>query len=133
MSRFSSNRQTAQYEYRDFVEAGIEQGKREELGGCGLIRSAGGAVELLLRDSASHEMADERILGGGDFVESVLQTKNTVHSLHHVSVDDILTEIAERSGMNVEIILGQSRERTVCKVRKEFYQRAHDEAGEVLH
>jgi hypothetical protein len=32
----------------------------------------GGLYKLLLRDGEHHEAADERILGGGDFVESVL-------------------------------------------------------------
>ena len=129
LSRFASNGQIARQEYRDFVEAGVKQGIREDLRGGGLIRSAGGAVALLTRDSEAHEAADERILGGGAFVESVLYVKNTVHSSHHVSADDILTEISARSGMDAEKIVGQSRERIVSKVRKEFLQRAHEEAG----
>jgi putative transposase len=129
LSRFSSKRSVALQEYRDFVEAGIKQGAREDLRGGGLIRSAGGVVALLARGPDSHESADERILGDGDFVESVLRAKGTVHDRNHASIDDILAEISERSGMAAKKILGQSRERVVSKARCEFFLRAHEEAG----
>lgn len=129
LSRFSSKRSLALQEYRDFVEAGINQGTREDLRGGGLIRSAGGVVALLARDSDAHEAADERILGGGDFVESVLQAKDAAQDSHHVSVGEILMEISEQSGIAAEKIVGQSRARIVSKARLELFKRAHEEAG----
>lgn len=56
----------------EFVKQGVNQGRRPELVGGGLIRSLGGwsAVESL-RKSGSIQKGDERILGSGDFVESV--------------------------------------------------------------
>ncbi len=59
--------------YREFVAEGIPLGRRPELTGGGLVRSAGGwqAVKALRR-SRLHVLGDERILGSGDFVESVL-------------------------------------------------------------
>ncbi|GFO64048.1 hypothetical protein GMPD_19670 [Geomonas paludis] len=50
-------------------EAGIEQGQREDLRGGGLVRNAGGLVALLSKRHDTHESADERILGSGDFVD----------------------------------------------------------------
>jgi putative transposase len=48
-------------------------GRRHDLTGGGLVRSAGGwsAVEALRRKK-EHMKSDERILGDGDFVDSVL-------------------------------------------------------------
>lgn len=126
---FSNIGSSALHEYSAFVEAGIQQGAREDLRGGGLIRSAGGLVSLLMRDSADHEAADERILGGGDFVESVLDAQNQIHSLRHPSIDEILEEIVDRSGIAAERILGQSRDREVCQARVEFFRRGHEEAG----
>jgi hypothetical protein len=41
---------------------------------------AGGIVGLLKRNSATQETADERILGGGKFVESLLKVLDTVRN-----------------------------------------------------
>ena len=65
---FSSKAGEARRRYREFVKNGIEQGKRPELQGGGLVRSAGGNKSGLLgRKSEEREKADERVLGSGDF------------------------------------------------------------------
>jgi putative transposase len=59
--------------YRAFVKEGITDGKRDDLVGGGLIRSAGGwSAVKALRKAGAVQKGDERILGDGDFVESVL-------------------------------------------------------------
>ncbi len=63
--------------YRTYVQKGIKQGRRSELVGGGLIRSAGGWSEVKgLRRAHAHMKGDERILGDGDFVKSVLDAAN---------------------------------------------------------
>jgi len=54
--------------YRAYVEKGTAQGRRPELVGGGLIRSAGGwsAVKAMHR-AKDHMKSDERILGDGEF------------------------------------------------------------------
>ncbi|MGD9321924.1 MAG: transposase [Desulfobacteraceae bacterium] len=60
--------------YGEFVHEGIEQGRRADLVGGGLIRSLGGwSSARAFRRRADRMRSDERILGDGDFVESVLQ------------------------------------------------------------
>jgi hypothetical protein len=55
------------------VAEGVDQGRRPELVGGGLIRSAGGWAGIkVLRSGDVRVTGDERILGGGDFVQSVL-------------------------------------------------------------
>jgi hypothetical protein len=70
---FASNKAVAIRRYREFVKKGIEQGKRSDLVGGGLIRSAGGwsAIKALRRIGA-YQKGDERILGDSDFVKKVL-------------------------------------------------------------
>jgi hypothetical protein len=54
---------------------GIDQGKRTDLTGGRFMRSVGGwAAVKALRAVKVFEKGDERILGNGDFVESVLKT-----------------------------------------------------------
>ena len=67
----------ARKHYRDFVEKGVKTGKRPDLIGGGLIRTAGGWAALkAYRDQNIHITGDERILGKSDFVETVLKKQN---------------------------------------------------------
>jgi putative transposase len=70
---FSNTVSQARRSYREFVQKGIEQSKRHDLIGGGLVRSSGGWVAVkVMRKAKLFQMADERILGDGDFVKSVL-------------------------------------------------------------
>jgi len=64
----------ARKEYFSYVEAGVEQGRRRDLVGGGLVRSLGGwaEAEKLRLKGQDHIKSDERILGDSDFVDSVL-------------------------------------------------------------
>jgi REP element-mobilizing transposase RayT len=70
---YDSKYSIARRRYREYVKKGIAEGRRPELVGGGLVRSAGGwSVVKALRKSATRMKGDERILGDGDFVEKVL-------------------------------------------------------------
>jgi putative transposase len=61
--------------YRAFVEKGIARGKRQDLTGGGLLRSAGGWEGVkTFRDEKVYQRNDERILGDGDFVGRTLRS-----------------------------------------------------------
>lgn len=71
---FDKTKSKARRLYSSFVKKGIEDGRRPELVGGGLIRSLGGwSAVKALRGRADRIKGDERILGDGDFVESVLK------------------------------------------------------------
>ncbi len=64
----------ARRRYREFVAKGLTVGRRPELVGGGLIRSAGGwSVVKAMRRGFERMKGDERILGDGDFVEMALK------------------------------------------------------------
>lgn len=67
LERFGNRLTTARCNYRQFVSEGIKDGHRHELVGGGLKRSQGE------RASNEYESYDERILGGGDFVDGLRQ------------------------------------------------------------
>jgi REP element-mobilizing transposase RayT len=74
LSWFGNNVETAKKTYLQYVQKGIAQGRRPDLIGGGLIRSLGGWSEVLsLRRQDEQVLADERILGSGDFVERILK------------------------------------------------------------
>ena len=71
---FGRKESGARSEYNRFVRRGIEQGRRPELTGGGLLRSHGGwAGVKLLKEAGGYQKGDERILGDGQFVEEVLK------------------------------------------------------------
>jgi putative transposase len=73
LKQFGSKEGGARKEYRKFVTAGIANGKRPDLVGGGLVRSHGGWSQLVtMRRKGILEAADDRILGGGQFVERIL-------------------------------------------------------------
>ena len=72
---FSEKRKEARKIYQAFVEKGIEEGKREDLTGGGLLRSQGGWEALKgYRKAGIRLKGDERILGDSDFVEKMLKS-----------------------------------------------------------
>lgn len=127
--RFSDQRSTATKLYSEFVAEGFEQGVREELRGGGLIRSSGGVTGVLARGQGEREAADERILGLGNFVETVLKRSDSKKKPDASTVEDILVDVARRGGVTREQIIGPDRTRRVSKVRREFYLRAEEETG----
>ncbi|MDX1707533.1 MAG: transposase [Desulfobacterales bacterium] len=77
LSLFGKKASSARGHYRSFVEKGIKKGRRQDLIGGGLIRTAGGWAALkAYREENIHIKGDERILGESDFVESVLKQQN---------------------------------------------------------
>ena len=132
LARFSKRRRAALAGYRDFIAAGYDQGRREELRGGGWLRSVGGFAAALSQSPEDRQASDERILGSGDFVESVLRENDTFINKPTTSIDDVLKEVAAQSGISCEQILGASRSRIVCHARRQFFQRAHEESGATI-
>ena len=78
LSYFGKRVGQARKAYFSYVKSGIERGRRPELVGGGLIRSLGGwkEVKKMRGGAESRIKADERILGGSDFVMEVLAEAN---------------------------------------------------------
>jgi REP element-mobilizing transposase RayT len=72
---FGKKATAARKAYRVFLHKGITQGRRPDLVGGGLVRSAGGwSVLKAMRRAQVRIKGDERILGDGDFTQSVLDS-----------------------------------------------------------
>ena len=121
---FSPRRATAKRKYLQFVEEGIEQGKRPDLIGGGLLRSQGGWTGVkALRAAGSYQKGDERILGNGDFVAQVLaEAQETFDKKYHLAaqgynLDHLIERVAQWLGMSSQEILetGKSRQRVEAR------------------
>ena len=92
----------------------------------------GGLAAILSQSPEARQASDERILGSGGFVESVLRENDTHSSKTTTTIDEVLKEVAAQSGISCEQILGASRSRSVSRVRRQFFRRAHEEAGATI-
>ena len=110
--------------YREFVRKGINQGRRSELAGGGLIRSAGGwSAVNLLRQAGFRQKADERILGDGDFVTSVLkQAGEQLERKYDLKAkgydfEAVVKRVAELLGMESNQVLTNSKNKQAVRAR----------------
>lgn len=109
LGRFGKRVSEAKRRYRQFVEKGIAIGRRPDLIGGGLIRSAGGWEGLKeLRRERAYAKGDERILGEGSFVEAALaQAEEAFKRKYELEAKGFdLEKVVQRVGE----VLGISRE-----------------------
>ena len=124
LSLFGKSTSTAQRQYRQFVLKGIELGRQSELVGGGLVRSAGGwSVVRSLRNAGVFQKSDERILGDGDFVDSVLSDAQEALDNRYplaargVMIKDIVSAAADLYSVKPQAFIGPCKERQIVKGR----------------
>jgi hypothetical protein len=109
LEHFGSTRIEAQKKYRQFICDGQSMGKRDDLSGGGLRRSAGGWQGVCaLKKAKEYWRSDERVLGDGEFVESMLKISD--EALVH-------KEKLRRQGWNIDKLV--ERACVLLGVRKE--------------
>lgn len=114
----------ARKEYRDFVEKGVDAGKRPDLVGGGLIRSIGGwSAVKTLRRSKEHLKGDERILGDSDFVEQVLAAADELLEKKYrfkaqgMDVDKIAQRVADLLDLDPNEVWSEGKYRQIVQAR----------------
>jgi len=114
----------ARRRYNQFVSEGVSQGRRPELTGGGLIRSVGGWAKVkALRKMGVYQKGDERILGDGDFVESVLaQAEENLERRFHLKTkgfdfDKVVDRVAELMGLKRTEVLASGKYKKVIAAR----------------
>jgi len=136
LAQFGDMRRKAKSEYRRFVGEGIGMGRQPELIGGGLIRSKGGWSQVVsARRCGRKEEYDERILGGGDFVNTILKEaeEKTILQLKLRRIGKTLSKIIDRECERTQIspkeLKGGSRRREVSALRIKIAKRGLDELG----
>ncbi|MCP4628694.1 MAG: transposase [bacterium] len=121
---FGKKVSAARKAYRAYVEKGIAQGRRPELVGGGLIRSAGGwsAIKAMRRVQA-HMKSDERILGDGDFTQSVLdEAEERLEERYRLQVqgydlEKIAIRVSSELGIDPEQVWAAGKHPVTVKAR----------------
>lgn len=126
LSYFGKKVSEARKSYLLYVKKGIDQGRRPELVGGGLVRSLGGwsGVKKLRLKGQDRVKGDERILGDGEFVIALLSEANEQmerrYELKGLGYD--LKKIGER----VSRIYGIEKEEIYSKGRRKSQVEARD-------
>jgi len=124
LARFGDTKKKAIKLYLEFIRKGVNQGRRPELVGGGLIRSVGGWSALkAVRSSELRIVSDERILGSSEFAETVLKAANEAYDrktqiqARGVNLGQLIDIVACRLEIDIDLILSSSRQRQVAFAR----------------
>ena len=124
LSLFNKQKAVAKRRYAAFVEKGIALGRRPDLTGGGLIRSAGGWTAVQALGSRRERFAsDERILGSSDFVRKVLKQANEEYEtkasavVKGLDIERLIAIVCEQFGLNRALLTTRVRQRAVARAR----------------
>lgn len=136
LSQFGRTEAIAVQQYREFMELESNKGHQPDLVGGGLIRSLGGWFEVKTHYRREEKQAfDERILGDGDFVESILaQSRADLETDFKIRLrkEDAIRRIrdaCEEQGVEWDHLVNGSRRPMVSVLRKELSLRLVHEYG----
>ncbi|MEA3306302.1 MAG: transposase, partial [Elusimicrobiota bacterium] len=117
LSHFGKSENSAEQNYKNFIKERNGKYKRGAYCGGGLVRSMGGvASTLACAKSGEKELFDDRILGNGRFVESILKEVKEMPQAQ-ISLKEIMKEACEMTGIGREEILSGSKERKAVRAR----------------
>ena len=126
LSHFAPTKKKAMRAYLEFLIDGLSMGKRPDLTGGGLKRSLGYPKNYPKGKQAS----DERILGEGSFVESVLATvEDRPVTDQPYDIDSLISSVCKEFGVSKASILGSTRTRPVTNARAYLAYRMSTELG----
>jgi putative transposase len=109
---FSKGRKAARQQYRQFIIDGMEHPLTLELSRGGKRISQ--AVDPDLRDD---DLFDDRVLGGGDFVERVLELAGDTEGGEQRTLADIIEQVANYFGVASAGLRKPGKERTLSRAK----------------
>lgn len=134
LSQFGNKRKSAIESYRQFIKEGLNMGRIPELTGGGLIRSLGGWSQVIsMRRKDIEVESDERILGGSDFVASIIEDaeKRQIRQLKlpqsDKGIDKIIEEECRKRHIRPIELKGGSRRSRVSQARASIAYRSVEE------
>lgn len=124
LKMFGTHEKTARRKYREFVEKGVAVGRRPELVGGGLIRSAGGWKPAKESPKGQNRIkGDERILGSVDFVEEMLKACDEQFECRYmlrargISFDQLLKNIASAFDCESALVMSSVKSPRIVQAR----------------
>jgi putative transposase len=116
--------------YRTFIQKGVET-PVPDLEGGGLVRSSEGQISQKQRKNPV--LADQRILGTGDFVNHLhtrkLKQKSLSLTERQQKMDEILQGHCQKAGIALKQLQGGSRAMPIPRIRSEIAHALTEELG----
>lgn len=129
LQQFGNHLKGAHKKYESFLAERVGKFKPGELSGGGLIRSKGGLSGMMgLLKEEEKEAYDEKILGDGDFVVSVLNEADDKKD-KKLPLDKLMKGVVEATGVRPEDIFSRSQIRQVVKARALYCYLAKERGG----
>ncbi len=139
LQRFGEVEKAARDGYRKYLADGMGQGQRPNLVGGGLVRSLGGWSEVKgLRRSGIRELADDRILGSGEFVKRIIEEAEENVRIRFTAnekeekIGQVIALICKEEGVNIKELRAGGRRRPVALARRRITQILVGEYGVTL-
>jgi putative transposase len=131
LRQFGTDPKGARKKYVSYLKERVHKFKSGELSGGGLIRSRGGLSKMMgMSKEEGKEEFDERILGDGDFVASVLkEADGQIQKGKKISPDAVIKAVIEATGISREEIRSRSQNRQVVKARALYCYLAKERCG----
>jgi REP element-mobilizing transposase RayT len=127
LAQFGRQDSEAKEAYRRFVAEGVALGRRPELVGGGLKRTAGEWFEVRSqRQRGGRELSDERILGGAGFVQRILREADARAVRQHArkkgnrSAERVVAAACKKNGVSLTELRSGSRRGRLPAVRAEI-------------
>ena len=131
LAEFGSRLRSAVSKYGAFIAEHAGRFKHGELSGGGAVRSVRGDILEVDEDFPTQKekpASDERILGEGDFVKSVLG-KSKDEQDGKLAVSEIIRQVEGASGVTFEEIRSKSQARQTAKARALYCYLAKERCG----
>jgi len=124
---FFRKARSAKSNYLRFLQQGIALGSRPELVGGGLVRSLGGWAEVLaLRGRGEKQVSDERVLGDGEFVETVLSEIDDLGKVNlrlgtkRMDLSSLAKRVCKAHEVSIGELRSGSRRHEIMETRRVF-------------
>ncbi len=121
LAQFGPTGARARKAYRAFVAAGVPQGRRPEVQGGGLVRSAGGWAEVgAMRRTKEAIAGDAWVLGGGEFVERLWREAQDAPRLQppRPTLESVIARVCRHTATTPEEVAGGGRRPAVTHARE---------------
>jgi len=117
---FGTKVRRARMNYRSFMEEGIPQGRRPDLAGGGLIRSAGGRGRFFqMQKQEFKDLYDQRVLKSGNFVRKVLETLRSSEETNspRLTWENLIKKVGNWSKLSAVDITSGSKRPEIARAR----------------
>ena len=130
LEHFGGDEYAAVEKYQALIAEKARDRVRVDLSGGGLLRSLGGSAKaLMVLKSGEKVMSDPRILGEGDFVESVLRAAGESGGNAFKSRSELLSEVERLTGILREDIFRRGHDRAPARARALYCYLCKEKAG----